>query len=301
VALTWFGGQATVDELVAGKKYAKALRLLREQFEAGNRDARLRTQLADVLVLAGRVTEALPVYLALADELARGDQTARAVAVLKKVERLEPGRKDVQDRLARLAERPKAPAAPLPAREPSVVWLEPEAVQKAAEPIEVEPEVEPEASQDDVAGAADMRLPPNPLFEGFAPEELLAVMRGLRLATYEAGDIVLAEGEAGDSLFLVSSGIVKAFVKSPSGRYVEVRELREGDFFGEISVLSGKPRSATVTAAAPTELLELDRRTIDSITSLHPRVREVLFTFCQERSNSSLESLVRGMRFGHKA
>jgi hypothetical protein len=218
------------------------------------------------------------------------------------VERLEPGRKEVQDRLARLAQRPKAPAAPLPPREPSVVWLEPEAVEKKEpEAIEVEPEVEPEEPAPAPAAEADVRLPPNPLFEGFAPEELLAVMRGLRLATYEPGDIVLAEGEAGDSLFLVSSGLVKAFVKSPSGRYVEVRELREGDFFGEISVLSGKPRSATVTAAAPTELLELDRRTIDSITSTHPRVREVLFAFCQERSNSSLESMVRGMRFGGPA
>jgi cAMP-dependent protein kinase regulator len=286
VALTWFGGrQATVDELVAERKYAKALRVLREQFDAGNRDSRLRTQLGDVLVLAGRVAEALPIYLGLADEHSRAGQTARAIAILKKVDRLEPGRTDVQDRLARLAERPAAapaPAAPLPAREPSLF----------EEPA---PVPEPEAEEE-----PEVRLPPNPLFAGFSSAELLAVIRGLRLATYEPGDIILAEGEPGDSLFLVSSGVVKAFVKSPSGRYVEIRELQEGDFFGEISVLSGKPRSATVTAAAPCELLELDRPTIDSITASHPRVREVLDAFCQERSNSSLETMVRGMRFGDR-
>jgi cAMP-dependent protein kinase regulator len=290
VVLAWLGGrQATVDELVAAKKYEKALRLLRQQFEAGSRDSRLRTQLADVLVLAGKVAEAVPVYLGLADELARGGQTARAVALLKKVDRVESGRTDVQDRLARLAAQP-APPRPLAAREPS-----------AREEAEAAPPPEAEAGPEiGMEAEPEVQLPPNPLFASLSPEELLAVIRGLRLSTFEAGDIILAEGEPGDSLFLVTSGIVKAFVKSPSGRYAEVRELNEGDFFGEISVLSGKPRSATVTAAARTELLELDRGTVDSITAMHPRVREVLDAFCQERSNSSIETLVRGMRFGDR-
>jgi cAMP-dependent protein kinase regulator len=138
----------------------------------------------------------------------------------------------------------------------------------------------------------------SPLFSDFSSGELLAVMSGLQLLAFEAGDIVITEGEPGDSLFVVSTGQVKAFVRSPAGRHVQVREMGEGAFFGEISILKGGPRTATVTAASRVELLELDRATLDGITATHPRVRAVLEAFCRERAGSADEALVRGMAFG---
>ncbi len=59
--------------------------------------------------------------------------------------------------------------------------------------------------------------------------------------------------------------------------------MEEGTFFGEISILTGQPRTATVTAKTTCELLELDRKTLDSITENHPHVRDVLQQFCDER------------------
>jgi CRP-like cAMP-binding protein len=60
--------------------------------------------------------------------------------------------------------------------------------------------------------------------------------------------------------------------------------MREGDFFGEISLLTGGPRTATVTAATRCELLELDRATLDEIARAHPRVLDVLRRFSEERA-----------------
>jgi hypothetical protein len=80
--LDWFGGEATVPELIQRKKYGKAERLLRKEFEAGRRDAELRLQLADVIALAGRGGEAVPIYIGLADELARSGHAPKAIAVL---------------------------------------------------------------------------------------------------------------------------------------------------------------------------------------------------------------------------
>jgi CRP-like cAMP-binding protein len=65
--------------------------------------------------------------------------------------------------------------------------------------------------------------------------------------------------------------------------------MEEGEFFGEVSLLSGGARSATVTAATPCELLELDRRTLDDIARRHPRVRTIIEEFYAERAGSPSE------------
>jgi cyclic nucleotide-binding protein len=314
--LDWFGAEATIPELIQKKKYDKAERLLRKEFEAGRRDAELRLQLADVIALAGRSAEALPIYSGLADELARGGHAARAIAVLKKMERAAPGRSDVAERLASLIGTTAEPAAgrkPVPAEQPAAVaeeelfaGLEPVAAgdffaapEQTASPervVEAEAVAVPEASLESFAPATDASstagptaaagLGPafaSPLFGEFSREDLLAVIRGLRFLSFEPGDIVVGDGEPGDSLLVISSGRVKAYVKGPAGRYAEAREMGEGDFFGEVALLYGRPRTATVTAVESCELLELERGMVESLAATRPRVREVLESFCRAR------------------
>jgi CRP-like cAMP-binding protein len=76
---------------------------------------------------------------------------------------------------------------------------------------------------------------------------------------------------------------------------VLVRSMREGDFFGEIAILSGKARTATVTAATVVELLEMDRATLDRITETHPRVRQVLEEFYVSRASTQEEAMRRSL------
>jgi CRP-like cAMP-binding protein len=121
----------------------------------------------------------------------------------------------------------------------------------------------------------------------------VAVIHGLKLLSFEAGDILVAEGGPGDSLFILASGSVKAFVKNPKGHYVKVNELGEGAFFGEIAVLTGRPRTATITAASRCEVLELDRPALDAITATHPRVREILKQFHEQRAQDTVQAMIR--------
>jgi len=260
--LDWFGGEVTVPELIQRKKYGKAERRLRKEFEGGRRDVELRLQLADVIALAGRGGEAVPIYIGLADELARSGHAPKAIAVLKKIERIVPGRGDVADRLAALIGDHGAGAAD---EAPPVAELAPDA---PAAPGGIDPAFS------------------SPLFGDFSREDLRAVIRGLRFLTFEPGDIIVGDAEPGDSLFVISSGRVKAFVKGAQGRYREVREMGEGDFFGEIALLHGKPRTATVTAAESCELLELERAMVESLAATRPHVREVLESFCNARADS---------------
>ena len=122
-----------------------------------------------------------------------------------------------------------------------------------------------------------------PLFKDFSVDELVAVIHGLNLITFESGDIILTEGDPGDSMYMLTSGTVKAVKRNAAGRQVAVNGLSEGAFFGEISILTGQPRSATIVATSHCEMLELDRPTLDSIVATHPHVREVLEQFSRQR------------------
>ncbi|MEO5761038.1 MAG: cyclic nucleotide-binding domain-containing protein [Vicinamibacteria bacterium] len=339
-----------VQDLIAKKNFPKAVEVLRAQTQAKPHDRRMRLQLADVYVMAGREREAIPVLMTLADQEASDGFAAKAIAILKRIEKIEPGRRDVEDRLAKLildksrrtltiarpANLPPISSSgmdfgfeeidsssdiqigistpdpePTPATEPDFSSAFAAALAPAPEP-EFVPESAPVAAGAAVASADDLvaefddsfavetqeeEAPPQqslstPLFDGFSASELLAVMRGLELATFDAGDVIVAEGTAGDSMFILTSGKVKAYVKTPKGRSMKVQEFEEGDFFGEIAVLTGKPRTATLTAALDCECLVLNRETLDEITKTHPGVREVLKKFQKERALSTVQAIM---------
>jgi cAMP-dependent protein kinase regulator len=138
------------------------------------------------------------------------------------------------------------------------------------------------AAAPDAPPSAGSQIVVSPLFKDFSVEELVAVIAGLKLLTFERGNVILREGEPGNSLYMLTAGTVKAFVKR-DGKQVPIAELEEGAFFGEVSILTGKPRSATIVAKEHCELLELDRPTLDSITQTHPHVRDVLQEFANQR------------------
>ncbi len=341
-----------VQDLIAKKNFPKAIEALRAQTQAKPHDRRLRLQLADVYVMADRDREAVPVLMTLADQEAKDGFAAKAIAILKRIEKIEPGRRDVEDRLAKLIQDKSRRSssfrqpAPSPVAPPGVDFgfeeidssteielgvSTPEPAPSLSIDLDNLPEIEltaepaltsPEASAVAPAGVVPEVVPevvlpedvpefdesfavePEPaepskhqglstvLFDGFSSEELVAVMRGLELVSFEAGDVIVAEGTPGDSMFILTSGKVKAYVKSPQGRSLKVQEFEEGDFFGEISVLTGKPRTATLTAAVDCDCLELSRATLDEITKTHPGVREVLKRFQKERALSTVQAIM---------
>ena len=475
-------GQSKADDiasLIGRKQYGKAIEVIKAQIAGGRKgDPRLRLQLADVLVLAGKGKEAVAILTPLADEFAREGFAAKAISVLKKIQKIDPSRRDVDSKLASLIRKkqdeavpaaapspgpemgleigmeeigfeprtgpvsvpaatpspapppagleigfdapagasatvpapfvpepeslpppppppppvpepfaptldakpisfepaveveaeplllepepvPPAPAAakppppakpappPAPPKPPAPVVdrdlileesdLEPEPVEPELvepEPMEVEPvllEAEPVVDQPGVQAEPEPDEPPDtmtdslfaeellslvedafkdvpieeglsaeaeeagdggggaqivvsPLFKDFSVDELVAVIQGLNLVSFEAGDIIITQGEPGNSLYMLTAGSVKAFVKYPQGRQVQVHEFKEGAFFGEISILTGKPRSATLIASTRCELLELDRPTLDSIVTSHPHVLDVMQDFARQRT-----------------
>jgi cAMP-dependent protein kinase regulator len=100
--------------------------------------------------------------------------------------------------------------------------------------------------------------------------------------------VILREGQPGGSLYTLTSGRVRAFRRDPAtGKQNQLGDLAEGAFFGEISILTGQPRVASVVALTRCELLELDRPTLDEIAKTHPHVWDVLREFAGRRGVQS--------------
>jgi CRP-like cAMP-binding protein len=72
--------------------------------------------------------------------------------------------------------------------------------------------------------------------------------------------------------------------------------LREGDLFGEIALLTGKPRTATVIANMATELLELSRSDYKKLISKHPRIKKVVEALHQARAHKTVEAMIQSYR-----
>ncbi|MCL4821289.1 MAG: cyclic nucleotide-binding domain-containing protein [Vicinamibacteria bacterium] len=285
----------------------RATEVLLAHFGASQWDPKMQLRLADALLRAGKEEDAVAVLVGLADELVRGGFPEKAIAILKKIEGLQ--RRYVEEVNLAPLKRPRAtaaepapappapappPVAPAPARGPRTEasfadWL----VDVVRDQVQRTPTLGAQAAPA-AARSYDSGLRGSPLFEGFTEEELLALVQQLRLVPIEPGEILISEGEPGGSLFILATGVVKVFVRTPRGHDARLAVLRDGAFFGEMAALSGGPRRATVIASTRGELLELTREALEACTASHPRMREVLEAFARERAQSAEAAQLRG-------
>lgn len=133
-------------------------------------------------------------------------------------------------------------------------------------------EVSPDGQDGRVAPA---RLAAVPLLAGLAlgPHEELA--RRFIFERYDAGDTVIREGEPGDRFYLVARGKVEVFVTVGSAEK-RLAVLTDGDFFGEVALLSDVPRMATVRALQPTSFLTLSKNDFQALLQAYPQVKEAV-------------------------
>lgn len=99
-----------------------------------------------------------------------------------------------------------------------------------------------------------------PILESLGEYERLTVADALREETFAPGTEIIKQGEAGDSFYIIEDGEVSC---TQQGN--EVCKLGAGSYFGEIALLTSKPRQATVSAVAPTKCLTLDRKTFKRV------------------------------------
>ncbi|WP_240421747.1 ABC transporter transmembrane domain-containing protein [Paenibacillus periandrae] len=129
------------------------------------------------------------------------------------------------------------------------------------------------------------RLAQFPFFEAIAPDLLTIISKQFVSEKYEAGQVIVREGEEGDKFYLIARGAVEV-VKGTGANSKAVAVLQDGDHFGEIALLRGIPRTATVTAKMPSVLLSLQREQLLELTYNHHQIYEMLVMTLQERMSS---------------
>jgi ATP-binding cassette subfamily B protein len=130
-----------------------------------------------------------------------------------------------------------------------------------------------EVSADGQEGRIDpARLAAIPLLAGLDTAARETLARRFVFKRYEAGDIVVREGEVGERFYVVARGKVEAYVTV--GRAEKrLTVLTDGDFFGEVALLSDAPRTASVRALQPSSFLSLAKRDFEELLRAHPEVR----------------------------
>ena len=114
-----------------------------------------------------------------------------------------------------------------------------------------------------------------PLFSSLSPRHLRRIADLAEEQRYMEGARVVRRGDVGDTFFVILEGEAK--VVGPSGR--TVNSLRPGEFFGEISLLDGGPRTADVVAATPLMMLALSRKNFLTVLRSEPVVAVSLLAY----------------------
>ncbi|HLE67177.1 MAG TPA: Crp/Fnr family transcriptional regulator, partial [Burkholderiales bacterium] len=104
-----------------------------------------------------------------------------------------------------------------------------------------------------------------PLFAGFADEQLRTLSGVVTRRSVPRGAVVIVEGDPTDSLYIVISGRMRVLMSDADGKEVILAILGPGEFFGEMGLIDDNPRSATVVAVEPCELIVITKRDFKGI------------------------------------
>jgi CRP-like cAMP-binding protein len=115
-----------------------------------------------------------------------------------------------------------------------------------------------------------------PLFEGLSDEQIRMVAAGSSMLGFCDGEYLVRQGEQGDSMFIVRRGDLRVEVAMPSGGVTQVALLGPGDFFGEMSLLTGEPRSASILARGEVEVVMLTKSEFASTVATDVKALERL-------------------------
>jgi CRP/FNR family cyclic AMP-dependent transcriptional regulator len=135
------------------------------------------------------------------------------------------------------------------------------------------------------------------VFRGLPKEALAGLAKMASARSFPAGSTLMRQGDVSESMFVILDGEVKVQRTDPLlADPLELAELGPGEIVGELAVLDGEPRSATVTARVPTNTLELTAPALAITVLQHPEVSRALLMVLSRRLRSTDELAVQLLR-----
>ena len=110
-----------------------------------------------------------------------------------------------------------------------------------------------------------------PLFTGLSEPDYSDLAMLLRTQHYKKNEVIFRTADPGNALFILKSGVVKASFEAPKRhRGIVMSLLYPPDFFGEMALIDGEPRSVTITALKPSDVFMLEREAFRALLEGHP-------------------------------
>lgn len=221
-------------------------------------DPIIRVRIGDAYQKLNRKPEAVKEYLRAADMYADTGAVVKALAQYKLALRVDPANKQAQDRIEALHSNKTVK-------------------ESKAEPVE--------------QGAQKPASSVIPLFAGFTQEEFNAFTKVMNVHPLPSGLPIIEQHDTGKSVYIIANGSVKVYTTLLSGERVELAVLWPGDFFGEMSFLTGKPRTATVETAEDSVILEVTEDQLRDVVAQRPHVLDVLRQYSELRTKGTVEKI----------
>ncbi len=151
------------------------------------------------------------------------------------------------------------------------------------EPLGTPPPAPPPPTGAPAPAGPAAQLPRVPIFSDLPREAFVALAERVALHRVPTGTAIVTEGEEGTSLFVLASGRVRVEKRGPDGAALALARLGESTFFGEMAILSGEPRAASVVAETDCDVLEIRADVLLDLAREHPGVVTSLAWFYRRR------------------
>jgi CRP/FNR family transcriptional regulator, cyclic AMP receptor protein len=121
------------------------------------------------------------------------------------------------------------------------------------------------------------------LFAGISRPDLGFLARDVAVHRYRAGEIIFNYGEIGSVLYIVISGSVNIYIPGEDSRRISLKDIAQGEYFGELALFDNRPRSASALATTDVEVLELTQATMLYYVEHHPHTAIALLRTLSNR------------------
>lgn len=132
-----------------------------------------------------------------------------------------------------------------------------------------------------------------PFFRTLGKESIDFIVERLKFKHFEEGETVVSLGEPGDCMYIIISGQVKVVIPRPNGEETIIAYLTSGDYFGEMALLTGEPRSASVVTTQPSEMFMLHKNDFEIIVEKFPSISLSMGKIMSQRLRDTLQKAAK--------
>lgn len=134
------------------------------------------------------------------------------------------------------------------------------------------------------------------IFSKLKNEDISYIAQHMSIHEFDAGTVVVRQDEEGDSMFILSEGMLEVLINQPDGAQHKIGEMTPGVFFGEKSLLTGQPRTATVRCVTDSVVCEITKSCMKTLLDMKPELAETLGRASIERDLMNEQTLSRATK-----